>query len=131
VKDAWGLDSISTSRFAVGRTLVAQALYRRFTTTRGTLRHAGESTSYGYDVVGLIGAVGYDRALAILPSALRAEACKDDQVQDASVRVTRANNPDGTVSLAIDIDVLLVDDDTFSLALAVDQTSLSFVGALP
>jgi hypothetical protein len=131
-RDAWGLDSVSTTRFASGRTLVAQALYRRFTTTRGTKRRAGSPTSYGYDIAELVGAVGYDRALAILPIALRAEACKDDRVQDATAVIKRSNNGDGTVSLIVALDVLLVNErETFALTLAVAGGTTSLVGALP
>jgi hypothetical protein len=67
-----------------------------------------------------------------LPSALRAEACKDDRVQDVTAVVSRVNNGDGTASLTITMNVLLVDEnEAFSVAFAVAGSTMTFEGALP
>lgn len=128
-KDLWCLDSTQPGRFVTGNTLVAQAIYRRLTTPRGTLRG---NLSYGYDVVGLIGSIGTDDAAVVLQFAIRAEVMKDDRVQDVDVAVTRTSIEEGGEALAIVLSVLLTDDeDSFTLTLAASETSLDVIGGLP
>jgi len=131
-REAWCLTGTSTTRFVSGRALVAQALYRRFTTPRGTLRRNGEALAYGYDVAGLVGRVGSPAALAILPSAMRGEALKDDRVRDVSITVLAQRESNGNVVLTIDMVVVLHDDtEAFPLTLSVADGELRLAGGLP
>lgn len=127
-KDLWCLSSVQPGRYVTGRTLVAQALYRRLTTVRGTLRG---DLSYGYDVVGLIGSIGSEAAAVVLRFTVRAEALKDDRVQDVDVTVTRAVVGPGEETLTIALSVLLTDEnESFTLTLAASDVSLDVVGGL-
>jgi len=127
--DLWCLTSVQPGRLVSGKLLVAQAIYRRLTTPRGTLRG---DLSYGYDVVGLIGAIGTEAAATVLRFAVRAEVMKDDRVQDVDVTVTRAIVGPGEESLTISLSVLLTEEsESFTLTLTASDVSLDVVGGLP
>jgi hypothetical protein len=127
--DLWCLTGVQPGRLVSGKLLVAQALYRRLTTPRGTLRG---DLSYGYDVVGLIGAIGTEDAATVLRFAVRAEVMKDDRVQDVDVTVTRAVVGPGEESLTISLSVLLTEEtESFTLTLSASDVSLDVVGGLP
>lgn len=109
---------------------MAQSLYRRFTTPRGTLRGGREESTYGFDLAGYVGAVGTDLALVSLPGLLRAEGLKDERVADLRVTTAREDEAGATL-LRVEIDVTLVDGSRFPLTLGVDAVSVALIGGLP
>lgn len=124
--DVWCTDVMVTGRMARGRTLVAQALYRRLITPRGML---ADDDTYGLDLAGYVGAVGSTVALAALPSLVRAELMKDDRVSDISVTSAVSTDAAGLVSIVLEIGVVLTDDsEQFSLTVGVSGTSTALLG---
>ena len=126
--DTWCSDSLRTGRLASGRVLVAQALYRRQITPRGTLRGGDEEANYGIDLAGYVGA---DPALSavILPGIIRGELLKDDRVSDVVVEVLSATTAAGLVTLTITESVLLHgDSEPFSLTIAVSAVGAVLLG---
>jgi hypothetical protein len=129
--DTWCTDSLVVGRLARGRTLLAQALYRRLITPRGTLRGGEEERAYGFDVAGYVGAVGYDLAIAALPGLIRGELKKDNRVLDVAASITKQVDLDGSISLEIVINVVPVDESgDFDLTLNVTSVSAELVGGV-
>jgi len=129
--DTWCLDALHPGRMARGRTALAQALYRRLITPRGTLRGGREEAAYGLDVAGYVGAVGVATALAALPALVRAELCKDDRVRDVVVTAT-STTMGAETAVQLEIDVAPMDEDaTFTLTLLVTDVRVELLGGLP
>jgi hypothetical protein len=136
--DTWCLDSLAPGRYARGSTLVAQAIYRRLITPRGTLQPLDDETggdeegAYGFDVSGYCGAVGYDTALFAMPGQVRNEIKKDDRVSEALVTATMSEDGAGEVSITLSIDVTLAEEGgDFTLTLGVSSVSVAIIGGLP
>ncbi len=124
--DTWCTDSLVTGRLVSGRTLVAQALYRRLITPRGML---ADDDTYGLDLAGYVGAVGTTVALAALPSLVRAELLKDDRVSDVAVTSAISTERSGLVSIALEIGVVLTDEsEQFSLTVGVSSAGAALLG---
>jgi hypothetical protein len=88
-----------------------------------------EEAVYGLDLEGIIGAVGYDSAVDVLPSMVRAELLKDDRVTDVSVSATKVTDTAGLMSITLTVDVVLTDaGDTFRLTLAVSDVTTKLLG---
>lgn len=129
--DTFCTDSLKPGRLVRGPALVAQAIYRRFITPRGTLRGGPEELAYGFDLAGYVGAVGYDTAVNAIPAICRAEAMKDERVADVVVNVSRTFATDGTITLLVDIRGTLANESgTFALTLAVDAVTVELVGGV-
>jgi len=129
--DVWCVDQIRTGRYARGRQVVAQALYRRLITPRGVLREAGNGAAYGIDLPGIVGAVGYPTASRLLPDRVRAELLKDDRVADVSVAALIVTETNGLQSITLDANVALYEEgEEFSLSLSVSDTSVTLIGGL-
>ena len=129
--EAWCTDALITGRLARGRQVVAQAIYRRLTTPRGTLRGGEEEAAYGIDLPGYVGAVGTATALRALPSVVRSELLKDSRIVDCVVTPTIDQQPSGAVMITLQIDVTLADEgEDFALTLSVGETSLSLLGGV-
>jgi hypothetical protein len=127
--DIWCLDSLQPGRFARGNVLLAQAVYRRWTTPRGTLRGGPEEANYGIDVAGYVGAVGPATAVAALPGIMRAEALKDDRVADVEVA---AAWDQATETLTLSAVIVPADGRaSFPLTLAVDAVGVELIGGMP
>lgn len=96
------------------RLALAQALYRRVTTPRGSLL---DDPDYGVDVPGFLNNGVTQRELAGLSGAVRNELVKDDRVDSAQVQVTL----DSPKAMRVTILVTAVDPaiGTFSLTFAV------------
>jgi hypothetical protein len=107
--DTWCLSSMTTGKIARGRALLVQALYHRLVTPRGTLRGSAEALTYGLDLAGLIGTVGYDKP-GVIAGMVSAELRKDDRVLDVLVDVTRNTDTNGEVSLILTIHVTPLDE---------------------
>lgn len=116
---------LMTGRFAGGAQLVGQALFRRLSTTRGTLAGGPEEEVYGTNLADYVGARGTDAALAELPNLIRAECLKDDRVYSVDVSVTKQDNSDGTVNLIVGLLVTLLEaSEQFTLTLSVSSVSV-------
>jgi hypothetical protein len=101
--------SLRTGRLVRGWRVVAEALYRRITTKRGTLIDGDEGTIYGIDVVEWIGSVGHVAAASAFESLIRAEWQKDDRVSTISV-VATLTTVDGETAIAVSGTVSLADE---------------------
>lgn len=122
--DTWCLDEMRPGVMVRGPLLVAQALYRRLITPRGTLRGGDEAQAYGLDLSEYVGAIGVATAVDAVPGLVRAELLKDDRVQDVDVRATTIRATDGTLSLSLEIAVVLADSgESFALTLRVDEAA--------
>jgi hypothetical protein len=129
--EAWCTDRLVTGRLARGRQVVAQAIYRRLTTPRGTLRGGEEEAAYGIDLPGYVGAVGTSVALRALPSVVRSELLKDARIVDCVVTPTIDSQPSGIVNITLQIDVTLSDEgEGFALTLGVSETSVTILGGV-
>ena len=83
--------SMKTGRFASGLLLVAQNLFNRYRTPRGTLRGKEEEQSYGLDLLELIGDCGDEQKIASLPQRMQQEGKKDERITKIDVKVTPVN----------------------------------------
>lgn len=108
-----GQTSVNLSRYVTGKKLVIDAIYRRLTTPRGTLRGSEEAEQYGFDVTGLVGTSESDPRFLTAPEFIRNELLKDDRVADVDVSVAYA---DGRLQIDI-VGVLRDEGETFSLVL--------------
>lgn len=129
-REIWCLDSIITGRYVTGWRVVAQALYRRITTPRGTVLSIGnpEAAAYGFDICEYIGAVGYPTALAALPSLVRGEFMKDGRVADATVEAFEERASNGEIYITLSAVVVLVDEgETFQFTADVTAESITDV----
>jgi hypothetical protein len=127
--DTWCTDQIFTGRLASGAELVAQAIYRRLTTARGTLRDGDDGQVYGTDVSDFVGMVGPDNAVDALPDVVVAEILKDDRVERADVSAAIARDSAGLATVTIDVDCVLRDSgESFTLTLAVGDVTTALLG---
>jgi hypothetical protein len=127
--DLWCYDRPITGRLASGVELVAQAIYRRLTTARGTLRDGDDGQVYGTDVSDFVGMVGPDNAVDALPDVVVAEILKDDRVERADVRAAITRESTGLATIDIEIDAVLRDSgESFTLTLAVSDVSVALLG---
>ena len=112
--------SLVSGRLVSGWRVVAQALFRRVTTERGTLRGGDEEAAYGIDLAAYVGAVGYPTAVAAIPALVRGEWLKDDRVSSVEIAAYVVTDAAGLSSITLEATVDLVDDgETFDLTLAV------------
>jgi hypothetical protein len=118
--DTWAVNGVRTGRLVTGKLLVAQALYRRLITPRGTLFY---DTAYGFDLSEFVGEVGPELAAAAMPGRIRNELLKDDRVSsvDASVEVVTEG---AETTLVVSITATLADSgETFTLTLGVSSVT--------
>lgn len=127
--DTYCYDSLRTGRLVSGAELVAQALFRRLTTARGTLRDGDEGQTYGIDIQDFVGQIGNANAADAIPDAIAAEILKDDRVDSVVVEATRTVGTAGLVTFVINIDATLRDDaDSFTLTIEVSDISVDLLG---
>lgn len=100
-----------------GTTAVAQALARRLQTPAGGL--IGDP-DYGYDLRAWVNRPLGQRELFELRQAVVAEVLKDERVASAEVTVARTGS-----SLTVDVAVILLEGETFSLVLAVTAVTVA------
>lgn len=134
--EVWCVDECQLGRYAKGITGLAQALYHRLITPRGTLRGGpageAEASAYGLDVAGAVGAHGDETSVLIMPAMIRAELAKDDRVEAVTVTPNMADLGGGRVELQFVIDVTPadeLDDFTFTVAVRGDILALIKVAA--
>jgi hypothetical protein len=128
-RDTYCYDRIYTGRLASGVELLAQAIYRRLTTPRGTLVDGDEGLVYGLDVSGFVGMVGTQSAVDALPGAVEAEVLKDDRISSVTVTASVVTDSAGLSTITIDILAVPVDEgETFTLSLSVSDVTVALLG---
>jgi hypothetical protein len=126
-RDTYCTDQIKSGRLVSGNMLLAQALYRRLITPRGTLRGGEAEANYGFDLLGLLGTTATSADIASLPSQIRNELMKDERVDDVEATVVAAES-NAVVTYEITITVEPVEGDEFEFVLSVDDVTVSFLG---
>ena len=122
------LDRLSTGRRVSGVRVIAESVFRRLSTPRGTVANA---PTFGYDLSGYLGAVGGRIGAVALPAIVEAEVLKDDRIQAASCEV-EFERDGGDETLTITLSVVPLDEaDSFDLTLSVDDATVALVGGLP
>jgi len=125
-KDISCTTSIHTGRFVTGARLVAESLYRRFTTPRGTLRGGEAEQNFGDDLTSYIGSVKTKDDAAALPGRIKNEAMKDERLLSCSVVVKRTT--DGPFE-AFDVTISgTTNAGPFSLAVKVTEVTVALLG---
>lgn len=119
-------DSLRTGRYVTGYRLIGEAIYRRLTTPRGTLRGGEAEENYGLDLVGLLGARATDDLVATLPDRIRNELLKDERIETVEVEIVSTGN-DVTTALEIRIRVGS-SSGPFSLVLGVNSVTAELLG---
>lgn len=127
--DSYCYDTLRTGRLVSGVEVLAQAIYRRLTTPRGTLDDGEEGSIYGLDLLDFTGMVGTAEAVNAIPDMVVAEVLKDDRVARAEVSSTIGRGTDGLVTINVDIDVFPADEaQSFTLSLAVSDVTVALLG---
>lgn len=127
--EVWCTSGLQTGRLARGKTALAQALYRRLITPRGSLRGGDDEENYGIDLSEYVGQVGYETSLLALPSVVRGELSKDDRVADVVAVVTTSTNSNGTIDITMAISVTPYDEsESFTFNISVSETSVELLG---
>jgi hypothetical protein len=128
--EMWCFGTPMPGRFARGVMVVAQALYNRTRTPRGTLRGpSARAGTYGLDLAGYVGAVGYPTAARAIPRLLAGEFLKDDRVADVAISASIVTDTAGLTSITLDANVTLSETgESFTLTLGVDDTDVSVLG---
>lgn len=128
-QDTFCYDQIVTGRLASGVDVLAQAIYRRLTTPRGTLDDGDEGLVYGLDVLDFVGTLGTDAAVDAIPDVVRAEVLKDDRVDRVEITAKIERLSSGLVVINLDVDVFPADESTaFQLTLAVSNVTVALLG---
>ena len=125
-KDLSCTTSIMTARYSTGPRLVAEALFRRFTTPRGMLQGGEDEQNFGLDLAALVGSVSTPSAVAALPGQIEAEALKDERVESVTVSVTST-----TVGPATSWNITIkaqTGAGPFSLVLGVSGVTVALLG---
>lgn len=132
----FGVDMSATTEIrpgtiVTGPRLVAEALFRRYTTPRGDLRGGEDEANYGEDLTEIIGSVDPKNRGATLSARCRNEALKDDRIDAAALEIevleTTAN---GEVSFQIRIDAGTA-AGPFSLTMSVSLVTVELVEITP
>jgi hypothetical protein len=111
-----------------------QALRRRITTEPNELQGVDDTdeseAEYGFNLPGLLGAIGYDAALRAIPALVQAEAMKDDRIASVEASATVVDLGAGFRELRVSLDVTLRDSgEVFPLTLAVSDARATIVQA--
>lgn len=123
-QDVSATDRVYAGRLVSGGRLVAEALYRRFTTNRGELEY---DQDYGENVEQWIGAAMTPAEIETIPSKLTAEGRKDPRVGRLTVTVTRDDSDASAIRILCKGETK--DGDTFDLALRVSDVTVELLHA--
>lgn len=130
--DSHCYDQIFTGRLVSGLDVLAQAIYRRLTTPRGTLDDGDEGMVYGLDILDFTGTLGTEAAVDAIPDVVIAEVLKDDRVDRCEVSATVERATDGLGTILLDVDVFPTDASTpFTLSLSVSDVTVALLGVTP
>ena len=127
----FGSDSSCTTqiwfgRMVTGQQLIQEAMLRRLSTPRGSLRDVADpvgAANYGLDLCGLLNTeiVG-SGSIAAKESMIAAECRKDQRISSATATITAV----GTNAYRLDLD-LDTTDGQVSLALSVDDVTVALL----
>lgn len=118
-----GQDLSMPSYMASGNQVVAEAVLRRWTTSRGQLI---DDPNYGFNVMDLVSADLGPKDIAYAQQQLAAEAEKDERVRSASVNVALTVAGLLTISASV-----VTAAGPFRLVVAVSATSVSLLLVSP
>lgn len=114
---------LRSGRLSNGARLVAEALERRLSTTRGTLRGGEQEANYGINLAEEIGATTSPEALS---AKIKAEAAKDERIERTDVVVVKTT--DGpAISYAVTVTGYTA-AGPFTLRLAVSEVKVELLG---
>lgn len=86
--------------------------------------------TYGFDVSGFVGAVGYERAAKVIGGMVANELAKDDRASNVRCEALMSKLDDGTLLLTLDVDATLSDTgEDFSLTVGVTELSAELLTA--
>lgn len=108
-------------KLITGPRVVAEAIYRRWSTERGTLPY---DLDYGTDAKEMIGETQSPAQIASWSTALAEEALKDERVEDCTVRMTY---DEAAATAILTATVKLSGGPTFNLVVAVDSLTVALL----
>ncbi len=121
-ESVYGVDTSATSRVHYGRTvtgavLVAEAMFRRLSSERGSLP---SDRSYGWSITRWLGSEWTEQRRKSTPGLIANELRKDDRVEPATLQVEIEETTDdhGGVSLIITIFAFTTEGERFELVFA-------------
>lgn len=125
-------DRLITGRLVRGVAVVIEAYFRRLNTARGSLARTrltiDEDLTYGFDVMGFVGAVGLERSVFVVGGMVENELAKDDRAHDVKCQTSLVPADDGGQMLLLDIDAILNDSgESFSLTVGVTGVSIELL----
>jgi hypothetical protein len=126
-RDTYCLDALRPGRWARGKQLLAQRLYHRLITPRGSLRGGDQEANFGYDLAGKIGSTDARTLASMLPVQIQNELGKDEEVDAVKVTATSSTNA-GQVSWSITISVTPNTVGPFDLVLAASAVTVELLG---
>jgi hypothetical protein len=126
-RDTYCLDSLRPGRMARGKVLLAQRLYHRLITPRGSLRGGDDEANFGLDLAGKIGSTNARDLGSMLPVQIKNELEKDAEVDAVKVTATSSTNA-GQVSWSITISVTPNTVGPFDLVLAASAVTVELLG---
>jgi phage baseplate assembly protein W len=104
--------------------ILAQAVYRRLNTKKGSL---WTDPTYGISVQDYVLAGLTTDALARIPAEVQAELEQDERIGSAAVTATRTRTEAGGYALELTITITPKTSGTFSLVLAVSELSVQIL----
>lgn len=120
-------DRLRTGRLSRGIVTVGLAQYRRLITRRGTVRQNQQPVNYGLALDELVGQLGVEASVVMLPSLIRAELAKDDRVASIGVDVRSEEIEPGGWRVVVVVRVTAYDESgafEFTLGVTTDGVDL-------
>lgn len=124
--DTTCLTSIQTGRLSSGVQLVAEAAYRRLSTSRGTLFGGDEEANYGFNLEDLIGTLTTPSAAAAVPGQIEAELLKDERIN--AVQATCVQQTNGPAVAWLITVTAQTDAGPFKLVLSINDVTVELLG---
>lgn len=120
-------DKLVTGRLISGKAVALEALYRRLITPRGSLSY---DLTYGFDVSGLVGSVGFERAAVVIGGMVVNELSKDDRVVNVRCLPTLTVQDNGDAILILDVEATLAEEgEDFAFTAGVTETTTELLSA--
>lgn len=125
-RDTSATNRISRGRMVSGARLLAEAMFRRLITDRGTLL---DDPNYGFSLRTFLSAEMTPARRAALPGLVRLELQKDERLVEGSVRVevTEERLPSGAFSWEIDVSAVGIETGPFTFSVAADAVTVELL----
>ena len=121
---------LRSGRLVTGPRLVAEAMFRRVTTRRGTLRGGKDEANYGINLADYVGRANDRATIAPLEGLIAVECRKDRRVLDVKAKVTPRQV--SATETALDVTITgKTAEGPFALVLAVSSVTVTLVGLTP